>query len=214
MKRALLVVSACAVLIVAAWAGIVYFAFGSITPCGVLRETTRRADPMVALLPDSLIDFGLTAQYGALSPSRCIDVLLTMMSSQPQPVQPSVRKTPTPPQPRTATPPAAPSAMAPHEALKAAFREMEVAANECRAKRLRGELPSYAASANCSNPRIVQAFARAHYRYMDLIDVYTAKRFEVATRQDRKEMTEDQANAEIMKAYAKMIEDERRRDSQ
>lgn len=212
MRRALLVIGICVGLIVGFWAGAIYLYFGTLSPCGVLRETVRRVDPMVALLPDSVVDFALTAQYGALSPGRCIDLLLNSLVSQPKPVQPPTQPA-TPPQSRTPMPPTASVALNPQDAMKLAVTEMELASNECRAKRLRGELPSYVASANCSNPRIIEAFARARYRYMDLVQVFTSKRLEVAGRQDRNQLTEDQANAEILKAYASMVEDERRRDS-
>jgi len=55
-------------------------------------------------------------------------------------------------------------------ALSAPLRETQRAIDESRAKRLSGELPTFAASVQCSNPRMVQAFNAAHYRYMDLIE--------------------------------------------
>jgi hypothetical protein len=87
------------------------------------------------------------------------------------------------------------------------------AANECRAKRLRGELPSHAASVQCANPPMLQAFNAAHYRYMDLIQFFAAKRLEVATKIDRGEMTEQQGQIETQKIYASIQATERRRDS-
>ena len=87
------------------------------------------------------------------------------------------------------------------------------AANECKAKRLRGELPSRVASARCSNPRIIQAFNDAHYRYMDLIELFTDKRLQLALIEDRNKTPEDQADAESAKLFADLVEAERRRDS-
>jgi len=55
-------------------------------------------------------------------------------------------------------------------ALSAPLRETQRAIDESRAKRLSGELPTFAASVQCSNPRMIQAFNAAHYRYMDLIE--------------------------------------------
>jgi hypothetical protein len=89
----------------------------------------------------------------------------------------------------------------------------EQAMTECRAKRLRGELPSHVASAQCSNPPIVQAFNAAHYRYMDLIQFLAAKRLELATKIDRGELTEEQAKREIDQLYASIQATERQRDA-
>jgi hypothetical protein len=65
-------------------------------------------------------------------------------------------------------------------AMLAVGNEMTTAINECRAKRLAGELKTYVESARCSNPRIIQAFSKANYRYMDLIVLFTAKRLQVS----------------------------------
>jgi hypothetical protein len=97
--------------------------------------------------------------------------------------------------------------------IKTALKQADQAANECRDKRLRGELPSHVASTDCSNPRIVEAFNNAHYRYMDLIFVYVARRREVGGRIDRKELTDDQGNVEIARAFSELVEAERRRDA-
>jgi hypothetical protein len=45
-------------------AAIVYWNFGTLTPCGVLREAIRQRGDLVAVLPDGMIDFGLEAQFG------------------------------------------------------------------------------------------------------------------------------------------------------
>jgi hypothetical protein len=57
---------------------VVYFNFGTLSPCGVLRETVRQHDGLAAMLPDSLLDLAIVAQYGgaALSPGRCIEILI------------------------------------------------------------------------------------------------------------------------------------------
>ena len=74
-------------------AGVVYFNFGTLSPCGVLREKIRHGDPLAAMLPDGLIELAITAQFGALSPGRCIELLFNNQTVQPT-VQP-----PRPPQP-------------------------------------------------------------------------------------------------------------------
>jgi hypothetical protein len=94
-----------------------------------------------------------------------------------------------------------------------AYKETLQAADECKAKRLSGELPTHVASVKCANLRMIQAFGAAHYRYMDLMEAFAAKRIELAVKMDRNEVTEDQANAASAKFYASIVEAERRRDS-
>jgi len=79
--------------------------------------------------------------------------------------------------------------------------------NGCRAKRSVESYPTFAASVQCSNPRMIQAFNAAHYRYMDLIETLATKRLEVAERIDRNELTEDQAKLENAKLYMEMSRD-------
>jgi len=57
-----------------------------------------------------------------------------------------------------------------------AQNEMVAAITDCRNKRIDGTLKTYVASAQCANPRIVQAFSKANYRYMDLIAAFNAQR--------------------------------------
>jgi hypothetical protein len=87
------------------------------------------------------------------------------------------------------------------------------AMTQCREKRLRGELPTYIASAQCSNKTIVAAFNQVHYRYMDLIQSFAEKRIEIAAKQDRRELTDQQGQVETTKAFAAIQDIERRRDS-
>lgn len=99
------------------------------------------------------------------------------------------------------------------EAITAAAKVIEQAADLCRAERLRGELPSHAASVQCANPPMLRAFKAAHYRYMDLIQFFAAKRLELATKIDRGEMTERQGQVAIKKIYASIQATERQRDA-
>jgi hypothetical protein len=87
------------------------------------------------------------------------------------------------------------------------------AANECRAKRLRGELPSHTASVKCSNGPMLEAFNSAHYRYMDLIQFFAKKRLEFAAKVDRGEWTEQQADLEGKQIYASIQATEHQRDT-
>ncbi|MFZ2065124.1 MAG: hypothetical protein WAV27_04005 [Xanthobacteraceae bacterium] len=93
------------------------------------------------------------------------------------------------------------------------LREVQPVINECRLRRLRGELPTFAASAECSNHGLISSFNAAHYKYMDLIRFLVAKRLEVAEQIDRKEVTEDQARRESMKIMIRVITAVQERDS-
>jgi hypothetical protein len=200
-------------------AGVVYLNFGTLSPCGVLREKVRHADALAAVLPDSLVDLAITAQFGALSPGRCLELLFNNQTVQPPTQQPQAVARPSVPavaQPRAFPSPAAQAppitADPPREATAAVNIEAEQATNECRAKRQRGELPSRVASVKCSNPRIIQAFSNAHYRYMDLIQLYAEKRLQLALIQDRNKTTDDQSDIENAKLVADLVEAEQRRD--
>jgi hypothetical protein len=87
------------------------------------------------------------------------------------------------------------------------------AITQCREKRLRGELATYAASAQCSNKLMVAAYNQVHYRYMDLIQSFAERRLEIASKQDRGELTDQQGQLEASKAFAAIQDIERRRDS-
>jgi hypothetical protein len=97
--------------------------------------------------------------------------------------------------------------------LQWALKVTAQAADDCRNKRLRGELPSHAASVRCANPAMLQAFSAAHYRYMDLIQFFAAKRIELATKIDRGEMTEQQGQVEAQNIFASIQATERQRDA-
>ncbi len=57
-----------------------YLSFGTLTPCGILREAIRQRDSFAAILPDGLINFALESQYGPLSDDRCFSVLLDQIT--------------------------------------------------------------------------------------------------------------------------------------
>lgn len=183
----------------------VFYTYGTLSPCGVLREQVRQRDGLAAVLPDSVVDLAIAGQYGAMSPGRCLGILLEQQGAA-KPAQTSLQQTPVTPRPQ----PQPPTADNP---LVAAFKQTEIAADLCRAKRLSGDLPSHAASVQCANPAMIQAFKAAHYKHMDLIEFFAMKRLELATKIDRGELTEDQAKLETQKVYASIQETERRRDS-
>ena len=182
-----------------------FYDFGTLSPCGILRETVRKRDGLAAILPDSIVDLGLAAQYGELSPSRCVAILMNDL----KPVTTAQATLPPSPAPRSPAPQAKVTAQDP---VQWAMQVTVKAENECRAKRVRGELPSYAASAECSNPTMLAAFKEARYRYMDLIQFFAAKRLELAKQIDIGQLTEQQAQAETTQVYQAMIATERQRD--
>ena len=96
--------------------------------------------------------------------------------------------------------------------LQWALKVTAQAADECRIKRLSGQLPSHAASVQCANPPMLKAFNAVKYRYIDLIRLFAAKRLELAIRIDRGEMTEQQAQVETQRIYSRIQDTERQRD--
>lgn len=182
-----------------------FYDFGTLSPCGILRETVRQREGLAALLPDNILDLGLAAQYGALSPRRCVAILLNDL-------KPIITAQATLPPARTPHSPAPQSKVTAQDPIQWAMQVTVHAENECRAKRIRRELLSYAASAECSNPTMLAAFKEVRYRYMDLIEFFAAKRLELAKEMDSGQLTEQQAQAEMLKFYQAMIATERQRD--
>jgi hypothetical protein len=73
--------------------------------------------------------------------------------------------------------------------IKAADRESTAAREECQNRRAMGELTLVQAVA-CANPRIVAAFERAHYPYMDLLRLGMDARLAGAEKVQSGEITE------------------------
>jgi hypothetical protein len=147
-------------------AGAVYMIYSTLSPCGALRETVRKQDGLARILPDSVVDVVIESNGGPLSPGRCLALQIGGQHA-PAPtaaVSLPVAVAPTPQPDRQAI-----SAQANSPAIQAAGNEAAAAINECKAKRLAGELKSFVQSAHCSNPRIIAAFNKANYRYMDLV---------------------------------------------
>jgi hypothetical protein len=60
---------------------VVYWNFGTFSPCVVLREAIRQRGDLVAIFPDGVIDFAFEAQFGEMSAKRCLAVLLEAVTS-------------------------------------------------------------------------------------------------------------------------------------
>ncbi len=169
------------------------------------RESVRRHDGLAAVLPDSIVDLALAGQYGALSPGRCLAILTNNPSTPvPNTAQASRQST---------RPTSQPAPVTAQDPMQWAAQVTVQAANECKAKRLRGDLATHAASVQCANAPMLAAFNEAHYRYMDLIEFFAAKRLELAAKIDRGELTGTTGSSLMRnKVYASIQEIERQRD--
>lgn len=183
--------------------GAAFSNYGALSPCDALRETVRRQDSLARAMPDTVVDWGMTAQYGQLSPGRCLAVLVGGKAmAAPAPAA------------STASQALAPgSARADPSTFQTAGNQAVTAISECRAKRLSGELKSFTASAQCSGPRIIEAFSRVNYRYMDLVTLMVAKRAQISERLDRNEMSETDANVAFQQAFTDVVTAEKTRDA-
>jgi predicted lipid-binding transport protein (Tim44 family) len=184
-------------------AGVVFVNYGTLSPCDALRETVRRQDGLARILPDALITAAIEANAGPLTPMKCVGLLLSKQNksaaSAPAPVAPP--------------PPQASISQPPQDPMVIAQNEMVAAMTECRNKRIDGTPKTFVASAQCANPRILQAFSKANYRYMDLIAAFNAKRLQISERVDRKQLTEADAQIETQTLFASIVEAEKQRDS-
>ena len=166
----------------------------------------RQRAGSAAIHPDSVVDLAIAGQYGALSPGRCLSILLEQRHAAAQALVTLV------PLARLQTPQVTLPEPATQDLLEIAVQQTVLAGTRCRAKRLSGELPTYAASALCSNPAMIQEFKAVHYKYMDLIEYFASKRLEFAAKIDRGELSEDQAKAETARVYETIQVTERQRD--
>ncbi len=132
-------------------AALIYWDFGTLSPCGVLRESARHRDALATVLPDSVVDLAIAGQYGPLSPGRCLAIMLE------QSTMPDWDTAARQPMPQPAPGAGAAPAPAPAALLQAAAQLTTRTAYECRAKRLAGELKTYVASARCSNAAMIVA---------------------------------------------------------
>lgn len=204
--------AACAIVVT----GVVVF--GTDAPCSAFRAQVRSLGAkeggfggfLAQNLPDSVINAFLTAQYGELTPSRCVTLALSGLNQAPQaPMPHPAAVQPTYQQPAYAPP----TPVVRPDPLNEASVLADAAIAQCRSKRLIGELRSYVASAQCSNPRIIEAYKRANYRYMDLIYLLTAKRLELSEKTDRGLITEAQGTFQLSQFQSSLVERARERDA-
>jgi hypothetical protein len=181
---------------------IVFMQFGTISPCGMLRENIKQHDKLAAHLPDGLIEAGMSMQYGNLSPSRCLALLAgsnnTAVTQSSSPVQQLQAQQ----QPRHIYTP---------NNTETIPSKVKAVVESCKNKRISGELKNFVASANCSNPLILEIYQNAQYPYMDLIGQLTAKRLEVSEKIDAGTLTEGEAQLETAQFITHLTDLERER---
>jgi hypothetical protein len=83
---------------------------------------------------------------------------------------------------------------------------------ECELKRLSGELKTYVASTECSNPVIIQAHQEAGDPAMNLIHLITAYRLAIAERIDKHVLSEAEANLMLAQLYSRVNTERLQRD--
>lgn len=73
------------IVMLGAGAAALYLKYGTVEPCSILRERIRRQEMagggqitrfVVSEVPDRVLDSLLAAQYGPLSPGRCVGLLV------------------------------------------------------------------------------------------------------------------------------------------
>jgi hypothetical protein len=67
----------------------------------------------------------------------------------------------------------------------------------CTNQRHAGTIKTLVESVNCSNPKIIAAYERVKFPYMDLVKQYTEKRLELVEKVENKEISEAQFHKEI-----------------
>jgi hypothetical protein len=98
------------------------------------------------------------------------------------------------------------SPAAPVEASSIAEKEVYAAINTCRAKRIRGELPGYAASAQCAASHLLEALEKANYPHMDLIVLFNSRRIALFFEQvDRNEVDQGYVAREQSRLVRELI---------
>jgi hypothetical protein len=95
--------------------------------------------------------------------------------------------------------------------MQAPLEKSRAAIAECREKRLRGEISSYAESARCSNRIIFMAWKEANYADMDLITQWLNAREAASEKVDQKVLTPKEFEREMTELTVRLTAEERRR---
>jgi hypothetical protein len=89
--------------------------------------------------------------------------------------------------------------------------KIKAAMEECHNARLSGSLKTFLASAQCSNPRIRDAYQQSGYPFMDLIDLRNAARAADAEKIDKGQMTEAEATLHFAQVSSQIADEAIRR---
>jgi hypothetical protein len=84
---------------------------------------------------------------------------------------------------------------------------------DCREKRLRGEISTYAESARCSNPQIYEAWKAANYPHMDLITEWLNAREAASEKVDQRSITPEEFERQMDELTVRLTMEEQRRRS-
>gem|GEM_PF-6703605 len=95
---------------------------------------------------------------------------------------------------------------------KQALEAATLAEKDCEIKRTHGEISTYQASAQCSIPKIKEAFQNINFRYMDLVDSYTKNKNKIAQRIDKNEITEKQGQDELDEIRRTLLDEAKKRN--
>jgi hypothetical protein len=95
--------------------------------------------------------------------------------------------------------------------MQAPLEKSREAIIECRDKRLRGEISTYAESARCSNPLIFEAWKAANYPHMDLITEWLNAREAASEKVDQKLITPEAFERQMVELTARLTVEEQRR---
>jgi hypothetical protein len=88
----------------------------------------------------------------------------------------------------------------------------DAAIHECDEQRKRGELKTFKAAVECSNPKIYSAWKDAGDPNIDLLNVWLAARLVGAEKVDKKQVTEAEYQLELAELDSRLTNEKRRRN--
>jgi cell division septation protein DedD len=89
--------------------------------------------------------------------------------------------------------------------------EAQAAVQECKDKHAKGDIKNYVGEALCANPKIVAAYRKAKYPYMDLVFLGVSAKLAGAVKVDAGQLSEEQYESEIVQLRERISTEERRR---
>jgi hypothetical protein len=95
--------------------------------------------------------------------------------------------------------------------MQEAIDQSRQAISDCRDRRLHGELTSYKASAQCSDPKIFAAWQAIHYPHMDLVTQWLNAREAASDKVDQHLLTPEQFEQQMDDLTVRLTAEEQRR---